>query len=229
MLKVVVARGFQMSNERKTEDMIRDTLKSSKAKFEASGGSVIIEEQKSDNLRIAKLLKHASKQGNADGKPEFLVSFPNEDLLIVVECKANVNNHKSQTLDKPKDYAVDGALLYSAYLSKEFDVFAIGVSGEDASELQVDTYLQTKGEKSARDLEIKKVYEFSDYFDLLKKDAVKEKVDLEKLMGYSKILNQKLRDDFEFEETYRPLIVSATLLALEDRGFCLAYQQKQKP
>lgn len=218
-----------MSNERKTEDITRDILKSNKVKYEADGGSVIIEEQKSDNPRIIKLLKHASKQGNADGKPEFIISFPNNDLLIVIECKADVNHHRRSTLDNPKDFAVDGALLYSSYLSKEFDVIALGVSGENVSELQVDTYLQTKGEQSSRDLEIRKVYEFGDYFDLLKKDPVKEKTNLEKLKRYSKTLNQKLRDDFEFEETYRPLVVSAILLALEDKSFCMAYQQKLKP
>ena len=152
-----------MGNERKTEDIIRDILKSNKEKFEANGGAVIIEEQKSDNPRISKLLKHASKQGNADGKPEFLVSFPNKDMLMVIECKADINHHKSQTLDNPKDFAVDGVLLYSSYLSKEFDVIALGVSGESVAELQIDTYLQTRGEPSSRDLEIKKVYEFSDY------------------------------------------------------------------
>ena len=218
-----------MGNERKTEGIVRDILNISKQKYESSGRSVIIEEQKSDNPRIVKLLKHASKRGNAEGKPEFIVSFPNKELMMVIECKADGKNHKSQTLDHYSDYAVDGALLYASYLSREFDVFALGVSGEELSELQIDTYLQTKGEKSARDLGIKKVYEFGDYIDLFRKDAVKEKADFEKLMDYSKTLNQKLRDDFEFEETYRPLIVSAILLALEDKSFCSAYQKKQKP
>lgn len=218
-----------MSNERKTEAIVRNILHANNKKWEANGGSAVIEEQKSDNPRIAKLLKLASKSGNGDGKPEFIISFPNKELIIVIECKAKTSNHKSQTLDHYKDYAVDGALLYASYLSKEFDVFALGVSGEEVNELRVDTYLQTKGEKSARNLEIKRVYEFDDYIDLFKKDAVKEKVDFQRLMDYSKTLNQKLRDDFEFEETYRPLIVSAILLALEDRSFCSAYQKKQKP
>ena len=32
-------------------------------------------------------------------------------------------------------------LLYSSYLSKEFDVIAIGVSGETKQELTIDNYL----------------------------------------------------------------------------------------
>jgi type I restriction-modification system DNA methylase subunit len=190
---------------------------------------VIIEEQKSDNPRINKLLKIASKKGNGAGYPEFIISFPNKDLLIVVECKADIKKHKSKNLDKYDAYAVDGVLLYSSYLSKEFNVISIAVSGETKKELQVDNFLQIKGERKPKDLEIKKIYDFDNYFDILKKDSGKEQSDFKKLMEYSKILNQKLRDDFEFEENLRPLIVSGILLALEDEGFCLAYLKKQKP
>ena len=137
-----------MANERKTENIVRKYF----AKFE---NDCLIEEQKSDNPRINKLLKNASKKGSADGKPEFIISFPNKDLLIVIECKADTAKHKSRNLDKYSEYAVDGALLYSSYLSREFDVIAIGVSGENHRELQIDTYLQTQGEKQARDLGIK--------------------------------------------------------------------------
>lgn len=219
-----------MANERKTEDLIRSILKTNKTQYEKEyASSVIIEEQKSDNPRIDKLLKNASKKGIADGKPEFIISFPNKDLLIVIECKADTAKHKSRNLDKYSEYAVDGALLYSSYLSREFDVIAIGVSGENSRELQIDTYLQIQGEKQARNLDIKKLYEFKSYFDTLRTDGAKEDADYKKLMEYSKILNQKLRDDFEFEETHRPLIVSGILLALEDEGFCSAYPKKQKP
>ena len=53
-----------MVNERKTEDIIRDILKRNKEIYEKeTKQSVIIEEQKSDNPRIAKLLLTASKAG----------------------------------------------------------------------------------------------------------------------------------------------------------------------
>ena len=66
--------------------------------------------------------------------PEFMITIDNSDQLIVVECKADVKKHRSNTLKEYKDYAADGALLYSSYLSKEFDVIAIGVSGENEQE-----------------------------------------------------------------------------------------------
>lgn len=217
-------------NERKTEDLVRDILKKNKKIFSSeTTQAVYIEEQKSDNLRIDKLLQCASKKGGGVGRPEFIVSFSNNDVLIVIECKADIKFHKSKSLNKYSDYAVDGALLYASFLSKEFTVFTIGVSGESEKEIQIDTFLQIKGEKTARDLQIQKIYQFSDYLDLLKKDSVKEKTDFNKLMEFSKILNQHLRDDFEFEENQRPLIVSGILLALEDEGFSSSYQKKHKP
>lgn len=217
-------------NERKTEDIIRIILKKNKEIFTSgTGHTTYIEEQKSDNPRIDKLLQHASKKAGGIGKPEFIVSFSNSDVLLVIECKGDIKYHKSKTLDKYSEYAVDGALLYSSFLSKEFTVFAIGVSGENEEEIQIDTFLQLRGEKTARDLQIQKIYQFSDYLDLLKKDSVKEKTDFINLMKYSKTLNQQLRDDFEFEENHRPLIVSGILLALEDESFSSAYIKKQNP
>ncbi|MGH7141691.1 MAG: hypothetical protein ACREGH_03605 [Minisyncoccia bacterium] len=46
-------------NERKTENIVRNILQKNKAHFDTT----VIEEQKSDNPRIDKLLQHASKRG----------------------------------------------------------------------------------------------------------------------------------------------------------------------
>ena len=189
--------------------------------------SIIIEEQQSANPKIAKLLKNASKAGLGAGKPEFIISFSHSNLIIVVECKAELRHHKSTNLDKPKDYAVDGALLYASYLSKEFNVIALGVSGETKAELLVDTFIQINKEPKARDLKITKLYTFEDYLGLLKTDRMKEQLDFEKLMEYSITLNQNLRDNFDFQEGERPLIVSGILLALEDESFVASYKKKE--
>ena len=219
-----------MVNEAKTEIIVRKFLDKYKEDFEDDENNfVIIEEKKSDNPIIDKLLKTASKRGDGSGYPEFIISFPNNDTLIVIECKADLRKHKSKTMKNYKDYAVDGALLYSSYLSKEFNVISIGASGETQGELLIDNFLQVKGEKKARDLNIKEIYDFESYFDLLKKDNIKEKFDFQRLMEYSRVLNQNLRDNFEFEDKLKPLVVSGILLALEDKGFCLSYPTKKKP
>lgn len=219
-----------MVNERKTEGIIRDIFRENKKIFEEEKKTfVYLEEQQSDNPKIKKLLKSASKKGSGVGYPEFIITFQNSDLLIVLECKADQKYHKSNNLDKYSSHAVDGALLYSFYLSKEYNVVAIGVSGERKNNLIIDTFLQLRGEKKPRDLDIHKIYDFEDYFNILKQDEIKEKLDYENLIKYSKTLNKKLKDDFEFEENLRPLIVSGILLALEDESFCSAYPKKQSP
>ena len=53
-------------NERITEDIVRDILKANQKKY----SKVKIEEQKSKNPRIKKLLKNASKSGSGGGGRE---------------------------------------------------------------------------------------------------------------------------------------------------------------
>ncbi|MDR1895184.1 MAG: hypothetical protein LBR10_00145 [Prevotellaceae bacterium] len=83
-----------MANERKTEQIVR-------AHFERYGDIIRLEEQSSDTPKIDKLLKTASKKGIGKGRPEFIITFnKNSDLLIVVECKADIVRHESQNRDK---------------------------------------------------------------------------------------------------------------------------------
>ena len=89
-------------NERITEDFVREHFK--KDKF-FNENKAIIEEQKSKYPRIIKLLKTASKKGNGVGYPEFIISFPNDpNLIIVIECKADVTKHESKAKNKFAEY-----------------------------------------------------------------------------------------------------------------------------
>ena len=211
-------------NERITEDIVRNILKKNQKKYP----KIIIEEQQSQNLRIKKLLKHASKSGLRGGSPEFIITFGEvPDLIIVIECKADIRKHESRDRDRPKDYAVDGVLLYSEYLAKEFDVIAIAVSGQKESELKISNFLQLKSQK-VEDKPDSKILEFEYYVSLYKKDPVKEKRAVGNLIKYSRDLNDKLRDDFELEEGQRPLLVSGILIALEDSAFRSSYSKETK-
>jgi len=117
-------------NERITEDIVREILKKNKEKY----NKITLEEQKSDNPRLEKYLKNASKQGDGMGKPEFIITFDEyPDLVIIIECKADLKKHVSRERNMPKDFAVDGVLHYSEYLAREFDVISIAVSGEKKS------------------------------------------------------------------------------------------------
>ena len=67
-----------MNNERKTENLIRNTLKNL-GYFD--NNEIIVEEQKSDNAVITNLLSKASKSGNGAGYPEFIIRHKNSDVL----------------------------------------------------------------------------------------------------------------------------------------------------
>ena len=109
-----------MTHESLTENIVRNLLRE---KGYYNDDNIFIEEKKSQNPKIDKLLKNASKSGNGPGYPEFIISFKNKpDDLIVIECKRNTLFHESKNKECYKDYAVDGALLYSSYLQKEYNI-----------------------------------------------------------------------------------------------------------
>ena len=139
-----------MANEAKTSQLFRKLLK---AKGYYDDKDIVVEEQQAENPKINKLLQNASKSGTGKGFPDFIITcgrYP--DLVIVVECKADTKMQTSDTLDSYKDYAVDGALLYASFLSKEYDVVAIGFSGEKESLYEISHYIQLNGEKDCHQL-----------------------------------------------------------------------------
>jgi len=87
-----------MGNERKTENIVRDALR--KLKY-YDNDAIIIEEQNSENPKINKLLKNASKSGYGAGHPEFIIrSTTYSDFLVIIECKADIKRHESEGHNK---------------------------------------------------------------------------------------------------------------------------------
>jgi type I restriction enzyme M protein len=172
-----------MANERKTETIVRNH-------FSKYLSDIEIEEQKSDVIKIDKLLKSASKKGSGKGYPEFLIQYKlNSDLLIVIECKADIKKHESENRDKYSEYSVDGVLLYASYLSKEYDVLAIAVSGETKSDLKVSHFLHLKGERKATNIFGDKLLPTNDYLNGYLKSPEKFRQDYKTLLDYTKDLN----------------------------------------
>ncbi|WP_456479496.1 N-6 DNA methylase [Nautilia sp.] len=210
-----------MPNERKTENIIRKHFQ----KFH----NIIMEEQQSDNKKIDKLLKNASKKGNGKGYPEFIITYKNNpNFLIVIECKADITKHKSKSLDKYAEYAVDGALLYASFLSKEYDVLAIAVSGEEENNLEISHFLQLKNTTKVYEVFDNKLLSPDEYEEGYKKDERKFNQDFQKLLSYSKELNTKLHS-YKVEENKRALLISAILIALNDKAFYSSYQYEEEP
>lgn len=234
-----------MKNERKTENIVRKLL-------DAHGfylsDDVVVEEQQSSVDAIKKLLKSSSKTGaGGKGSPEFIISSSKvPDLIIVIECKADTKDHLSNKVgdllrDKPnediedeyfkrvKRYAVDGALHYAKALSREFNVIAVGVSGQTKSELRVSTYLHTVKSEYPSLLTTKagagitSIIGWDDYVEHATFDPRIQKLRLEQLMSFAEDLHVFMRDHAKLTENQKPLLVSGTLIALRNKAFAVSY------
>lgn len=209
-----------MANERLTESIVRDHFK-----IDPLFTSIKFEEQKSSNIRVAECLSTASKAlTNNVGKPEFIITFPSQSMeyLIVVECKSDLIKHESTKRDIPKDYAVDGAIHYSKFLSKEFNVISIAVSGEDESTLQITQFIQHKDSDEIIEYTDKKLLSIFDYVKTFKNEQFA--YNLKDINIVEKAV--KLNNDFQacsISEGMRNTLVSAILLALQDDVFKASY------
>ena len=211
-----------MANERKTEIITRDH-------FSKFLDSIYIEEQRSDHPKIDKLLKSASKKGGGKGYPEFIISYKtNPDLLIVIECKADVTKHESKDHDKYADFSVDGVLLYASYLSKGFDVLAIAVSGETKQSLKVSHFLHLRDQKKATLIFGDKFLSVDDYLNGYLKSPEKFRQDYNSLLDFTKQLNEKLHT-YKIPEKDRALLISCIIIALENDAFKKSYRFHNTP
>ena len=113
----------------------------------------------------------ASKKQTLSGRgtPDFMVVKEKSNVIVVVECKAEVNgaNSKHSMFDNVEEYklygygtpaeteqyAINGALYYATFLNQEYDVIAVGVSGQSESELRITSFVLPKRGELA-DMEI---------------------------------------------------------------------------
>jgi hypothetical protein len=213
-------------NERKTEILVRNHF----SQFSnASNAAITVEEQQSDTPKIDKLLKNASKKGAGQGYPEFIITYKtNPDFLIVIECKADTAKHESKDRTQYAEYAVDGVLLYASYLSKEYDVLAIAVSGETKKNVKISHFLHLKDEKKAVAMFDDKFLSSEEYLSAYLKSPEKFKQDYNKLLDFTKKLNEKLHS-YKILESQRGLLISSILIALENPAFKRSYASHKKP
>lgn len=208
-----------MANERLTEAIVRDHFKS-----DPFINSVRFEEQKSSNKRIQELLKGQSKGGGrGNGFPEFIISFPtNSNYIIVVECKAKPSAHESANRDKPKDYAVDGALHYAKALSSGFNVVAIAVSGETEAEVLVSHFYWKRGTANYSETIDKKLLSIDDYLQMFEDQFFISDFYTRDIAYKARFLNEEFQA-YTIPEYKRCTMVSAMLLALINEDFKKEY------
>lgn len=210
-----------MANERITEDYVRDHFKG-----DALFNAIKLDEQKASVAKARQCLAKASKNltGKA-GSPEFIISFPAlPDDIIVVECKSSTKFHKSSDGENPTAYAVDGALHYSAFLSQEYNVIAIAVSGETEGKLKISSFYQKKGEKavSEEDPDLLEIYS---YIKRFQGEEQAQNIEFAEITRTAIELNKEL-NDYSIVEYERCTLISAILLALQDPAFKSSYKER---
>lgn len=215
-------------NERITENLVRDILRDLKY---YDNPDTVVEEQKSQIEEVKRLLKGASKTGKGGvGAPEFIISTSETpDFIILFECKADTSKHESPNLDKPVDFAVDGALHYAKAISKSYNVIAVAVSGQTKASLKISNFIFPKGATNHKELvnkagtKIQSIVSFEDYIEhgTFDPDVARKRHD--DLMEFSRELHNFMRDHAKLTESEKPLLVSGTLIALKNKAFAKSY------
>lgn len=193
--------------------------------------AILVEKQQSAIAAIRSALSRASKKGTgkAAGYPEFIITAPSApDLVVVIECKAEVSRHESPTLDRPADFAVDGVLHYARYLSPSHTVVSIAVSGTPTAS-SWSFFLTPKGSVEHRALlaptgaEIDELVPMSDLIAAAAFDPTVQRQRERDLVSFSQELHVFMRDEAEMTEQEKPLAVAGTLIALNDPVFRQTY------
>lgn len=206
-------------NERKTENLVREILRE---QGYLGSDNIFVEEQASDNPKIDKLLRSASKSGTGIGRPEFIITFPNQpENIIIVECKASVKFHESKGRKQYKDYAVDGALLYASHLKDAYNVVGIAVSGETEREMRVSHFLWLKGKRAYLDIGDKSLIDPKSLFKVIDRhsEPIKEEELIKKAIEYNESLHS-----YSIPEVERCTVISSILVALQDNVFVDSYR-----
>lgn len=109
--------------------------------------------------KLYEVFAKASKKQSmrSRGTPDFIVTLDNSEIIVVIECKGSTDDHMMfSNPDKysgygygPKEetekYAVNGALWYASFLKSDYDVIAVGISGQTQADCKVTSFVWPKG------------------------------------------------------------------------------------
>ncbi len=236
-------------------------------KYDGNGLVMYAQDEYKKNVELESLLRFASKCSSREsrdklwtesadyGKPEFVILNNQYNLAIVIECKPE---KKTSLLISPAlrdkkmlpvrgeniaKYAMDGAVHYAKFLSKEYDVIAIGITGvPNHDALNIKTFFwkknqslqftEEKGEKLCYgpfyDLKLEQLYPYEYYVSFVqnRSNAIIKEFNEEKATLAATELNIML-DASSVNPLVRALLVSGLLLALRDKTFQTTYDNRE--
>lgn len=165
------------------------------------------------------------KGGHGKAKPEYVITFNDDShTILVVECKNSAKKHKSENLNKPNAFAVDGVLYYTKFLKQEYNVIAIAISGTTTANMKVDTFYWQKGQetysilKKARDI----ILEPKNYIELIRGNKLQKAYSLDEIRNTAIDMHNNLRE-IKVTEAHKPIFIAGILIALNDDDFVKTY------
>lgn len=96
---------------------------------------------KNRNQYLENCFSKASKRlNNQEGRPDYIVVDEKRKIIIVIECKEDVNKHQTHdnmemykndlgSAKEVESYCINGSLHYTTYVNGQYDVLSIAASG----------------------------------------------------------------------------------------------------
>lgn len=181
------------------------------------------------NTSIQECLDRSSKSGSDErGEPDLIYINENKKLLILIENKDLVKDHRSKSGKSPKGYAVDGIKHYLTYFTedkltlvsdttkrylKNWNIIGIAFSGDvnDKYNHLISTFIIS--DNKVVEIDTKEILSEEDYI------AFFENIDLEKIATdiskSSSKINTQLRT---LDSQKRPILLSALMICLYQKG-----------
>ena len=225
-----------MANEKFSEDFVLKEMRCNLGENEF--GKVYPQGDVPEVSIIEKLLKKAggkpkecdiddyTQGGRGKAKPEFILTFKKDSsTIIVIECKRSIKSHESENRNKPKDFAVDGALYYAKFLKERYNVVAIGVSGSKKDESKVSTFYWQKGHDEFKELtKLNILLEPNNYLQYLKGEKISRQFSLEEIRQTAINMSNSLRVA-KVTANDKPIFIAGILIALQNEEFENLYTQ----
>lgn len=231
-----------MANERHTERLVEESMNLFDGSFECYSQS---DYNQRDYLLTELLGPAGGKPPQQDifnltneehtgiASPEFLIKYSN-DTYFVIECKNNVKNHASGdlddiiSLDKPKQYAVDGALYYAKWLHQKLNVVIVAVSGDKDNWYSTTYYWKKDEELPYRVKELNDQIDKPEYmYKVITGEEISRSFSLEEIREVAQSINVRLRD-IKISEKNKPIFVAGILIGLMDDGFSELFKNTDK-
>ncbi len=187
----------------------------------------------SDIKEIQVALKTASKSKTGKvGKPDFIGCC--KDFIIILEDKADIGKQAlytdanqdtlSEEIDAVCNYAENGALFYAKHIVQNTSfkkVFAFGCSGDEKHHKIRPIFVDKLIVKLLPEIDNFENFSFANvekyYHEMVLGEDAPEILEKEEIIARSKILHEDLWKYGQLGETEKPLVVSAILLALNDK------------